>query len=182
MGAKSIPVMIDDRKDVGDFRMSRATYFYVEAVEPSADIFIDHGNIGIKVLPLEFSGVIHKPLKRGIYFKTPEQIEEFFQAVESNPSLYVDSDNIWIPNNIFNKDPERGDIYRVPTDLFVKLYSFCRDDATLHAGISRFNDKNNLILFSKVETIAFADWTKRILEDVKASYPKNENLKLEWRE
>jgi len=181
MEAKSIPVMVDDRKDVGEFMMTRVAYFYVEAIEPSPDIPIDHRNLGIPVLPLEFSGVLYKPADMEEHFETPDQIEELFRIVERHESLYVDSDNIWIPNKIFNKTPERGDIYRVPFSFFIKLYSLCRDNATLDAGISRFKDKHNLIIFSEIETIAFAKWTNGIVENVKAAYPKNERLKLEWR-
>ena len=182
METTSIPVMVDDRKDVGEFKMTRATYFYIEAVEPSPGIPIDHNNLGIPVLTLEFSGVLHKPTDMEEHFETPEQIEKLFQAVERHESLYIDSDNIWIPNKLFNKPPERGHIYRVPFDLFIKLYSLCRDDASLDAGISRFIDMKNLIIFSEIETIAFAKWTDGIVNNVSAAYPMNESLRLKWRE
>lgn len=182
MEEQSVPVMVDDRKDIGEFLMTRVAYFYVEAVEPSPDIPIDHRNLGISVLPLEFSGVLHKPIDAKEYFETPAQIEELFRTVERHTTLYVDSDNIWVPNKLFDKKPERGDVYRVPVDVFIKLYALCRDDATLDAGISRFSGKHNLIQFSEIETIVFAKWINGILEDAKAAYPKNDLLKLTWRE
>jgi len=182
MKAESIPVMVDDRKDIDEFMMTRVAYFYVEAIEPSPDIPIDHRNLGIPVFLLEFSGVLHKPTDMEKYFETPNQVEELFRTVEGHESLYVDSDNIWIPNKLFNKTPERGDIYRVPFGLFTKLYLLCRDDATLDAGISLFNDKHNLITFSKIETIAFGKWSNEIVENAVTAYPKNESLKLDWRE
>ena len=182
MEAKSIPVMVDDRKDIGEFMMTRVAYFYIEAVEPSPDIIIDHRNLGIPVMSLEFSGVLHKPSETEEYFETPEQIEELFRSVESCKSLYVDSDNIWIPNQLFNKTAERGDIFRVPFGFFTKLYSLCRDDASLSEGLSRFNNHHNLIKFSEIETIAFAKWADGIVENAKIAYPKNDRLKLAWRE
>lgn len=182
MEEKSVPVMVDDRKDIGEFMMTRVAYYYVEAIEPSPDIPIDHSDLGIPVLPLEFSGAIHKPTDTEEYFETPDQVEELFRAVELHESLYVDSDNIWIPNKLFDKTPERGDIYRVPFGLFIKIYSLCRDDASLDAGISRFGDNHGLIMFSEIETIAFAQWANGIVENIIAAYPKNEHLKLKWRE
>lgn len=182
MEEKSIPVMVDDRKDIGEFLMTRVAYFYVEAMEPSPEISIDDRNLCIPLIPLEFSGVLHKPSGLKEYFETPELIEELFQSVESYNSLYVDSDNIWIPNQLFDKTPERGDIYRVPLGFFIKLYSLCRDDARLSNGLFRFKDKESLIRFSETETIAFAKWVHGIVENAKAAYPKNESLKLEWRE
>lgn len=182
MKGPSIPVMVDDRKDIGEFMMTRVAYFYIEALEPSSDIPIDHRNLGIPVLPLEFSGVLHKPTDMKELFETPEQVEELFQTVERHELLYVDSDNIWIPNRLFEKSPERGDIYRVPAGLFIELYSLCRDDATLATNISRFIGMHGPIIFSEVETVAFADWTSDIIKNVKATYPKSEHLKLSWRD
>jgi len=182
MEARSIPVMVDDRKELGEFEMTRAAYYYVEAVEPLPDIPIDHSNLGISVLALEFSGVIHRPTGTEAYFERADQIEALFRRVERHPALYVDSDNIWIPNKLFDKRPERGDIFRVPFGLFRRLYALCRDDATLDAGISRFSDAPERILFSETETKAFAQWTRGILESVVAAYPKDEGLKLKWRE
>lgn len=182
MEGESIPVMVDDRKDVGEFKMTRTAYFYIEALEPSPDIPIDHRNLGIPVLPLEFSGVICKPTDTEKHFERPDQIEELYQAVERHKWLYVDSDNIWIPNKLFNKTPVRGEIYRVPFNVFIRLYSLCRDDATLAASITRFADKDNLVIYSEIETIAFTEWANGIVENVRAAYPKNERLKLQWRE
>ena len=181
MEEKSVPVMVDDRKDIDEFMMTRVAYYYVEAIEPSPDIPIDHSDLGIPVLPLEFSGAIHKPTDTEEYFETPDQIEELFRAVERYESLYVDSDNIWIPNKLFNKTPERGDIYRVPFGLFIKMYALCRNDAVLDVDVSPFVDKHGLIMFSKIETIAFAQWANGIVDNVIAAYPKNEHLKLKWR-
>ncbi len=182
MKAKTIPVMVDDRKDLGDFKMTRVAYFYVESTEPSPDIPIDDRSLGIPMLALEFSGVLHRPSNAKEYFETPDQVEELFRNVEKHELLYVDSDNIWIPNALFDKTPERGDVYRVPFDLFSKLYPLCRDDASLDAGISRFGEEHGLATFSEVETAAFAKWSEGIVENVKAAYPKKESLKLKWRE
>ncbi|UCF79560.1 MAG: hypothetical protein JSW03_04770 [Candidatus Eiseniibacteriota bacterium] len=182
MKAKTIPVMVDDRKDVGDFKMTRVTYFYVESTEPSPDIPIDDRTLGIPMLPLEFSGVLHRPSNKKELFETPDQIEGLFRTVEAHESLYVDSDNIWIPNELFDKTPERGDIYRVPFDLFAMLYPLCRNDASLDAGLSGISEAGIVVSFSEIETTAFARWSEGVVENLRAAYPKSENLKLEWRE
>jgi hypothetical protein len=74
MEAKSIPVMVDDRKDIGEFMMTRVAYFYVEAVEPSPDILIDHRNLGIPLMSLEFSGVLHKPTTKSLIIRADKRI------------------------------------------------------------------------------------------------------------
>lgn len=182
MAVQTVPIMVDDRKDIGEFKMTRVSYYYIEAIEPSPDIPIDQGGLGIPVLPLEFSGAIHKPANTKEYFETPNQIEDLFHKVERYESLYVDADNIWIPNHFFNKTPERGEVYRVPFNLFIKLYSLCRDDAFLGTGISRISDNHDLVLFSEVETIAFANWTRETVKSAIETFPKNENLMLDWKE
>ena len=181
MEAKSVPVIVDDSKNIDEFMMTRVGYYYVEAIEPSSDIPINYDDIGIPVLPLEFSGAIHRPTEKEEYFETPDQIEGLFRAVELYDSFYVDSDNIWIPNKLFNKTPERGDIFRISSALFIKMYLLCRNDAVLDADVSRLVDKYGLIMFSEIETIAFAQWASGILENIITSYPKNPDLKLKWR-
>jgi hypothetical protein len=181
MEMKSVPVMVDDRKDIDAFMMTRVAYYYVEAMEPSPDIPLNYSEMGIPVLPLEFSGAIHQPSDTQRYFETPDQIEALFRAVEGYGSFYVDSDNIWVPTKLFNKPPARGHIYRIPFGLFIKMYTLCRNDAVLDADVSRFGYENDPILFSEIETIAFSQWASGILENVIAAYPKNEHLKLKGR-
>ena len=181
MDYKTVPVMIDDRKNISNFKMTRVTYFYIEAIEPSPDIPLKKTSIGSSILTLEFSGVIYKPLGRSSRFKTAKQIEKLFQGVERHETLYVDSDNIWIPNLLFNKPPKRADIFRVPFELFARLYTLCKDDATLAAGINQIEDSSGLITLSEEESSAFAEWTTGIVTDAKAAYPKNKNLALTWR-
>ena len=181
MEYQTVPVMIDDRKNISNFQMTRVTYFYIEAVEPSPDIPLRKTSLGRSILPLEFSGVIYKPLGRSSRFKTAKQIEKLFQGVEQHETLYVDSDNIWIPNLLFNKPPKRADVFRVPFELFARLYTICRDDATLAAGLQQIKDSSGLITLSDEESSAFAEWTTGIIADAKAAYPKNKNLALTWR-
>lgn len=180
MEEKSVPVMVDDRKDVGDFKMTRVAYYYVEVTEPLPDIPISTGDLDISTLPLEFSGAIYKPNDASEFFESPEQIEDLFQAVEQYESLYVDSDNLWIPNQLFDKRPERGDIFRVPFGLFTRLYMLVRNNAVLDVdeSLARSNDT---VSYSDYETRAFAQWADGILKNVIAAYPKKDELKLKWR-
>lgn len=180
MEEKSVPVMVDDRKDVGDFQMTRVAYYYVEATEPLPDMPINPGDLGISTLPLEFSGAIYKPNDTSEFFESPGQIEDLFQAVEQYESLYVDSDNLWIPNHLFDKTPERGDIFRVSFSLFTRLYMLARNNAVLDIEESLPGHEDN-VSYSENETRAFAQWADGILKNVIATYPKNAELKLAWR-
>ena len=158
-------------------------YFYIESIEPSSDIPLRKTSLGNSILTLEFSGVIeYKPLDmKSSRFKTAKQIEKLFQGVERYETLYVDSDNLWIPDLLFNKPPKRADVFRVPFDLFARLYTLCKDDATLAAGIYQIEDSSGLITLSEEESSAFSEWTTGIVADAKASYPKDKALALTWR-
>jgi hypothetical protein len=177
---KTVPIMIDDHKNTFEFKMTRVTYFYIEAMEPSENIPLEQTELGMAILPLEFSGVICKPLGAGDYFKTAKQIEALFQTVEQYETLYVDSDNIWVPNDMFNKPPQRAEVYRVPFDLFARMYTLCRDDASGAAGKQKITSAAGLIKFSKNESFAFLDWTNGIVTEAIAAYPMNKSLALKW--
>ena len=172
--------MIDDRKEIGDFRMTRATYFYVESIEPSTDIPTEIAEIDLPVFSLEFSGIIYKPLKGEEIFTNSEQIEDLYLEVEKHESLYVDSDNIWVPNRLFNRQPERGDIFRINHVLFIQLYVLCKDDAHLYVHMENVQASEGEIVFSEIETEAFNAWIASIIEKAKTNYPKNPELKLDW--
>jgi hypothetical protein len=182
MDSVTVPVVVDDRKDAGEFRMTRAAYFYIEALEPSADIPVDPSGLGMSVLPLEFSGVLHKPLGAAERFETPEQIEALFRAVERHETLYVDSDNLWVPNGLFDRPPERGAVYRIPFAVFARLYTPCRDDASVDAGAPGPVGESGAAAFSAVETRAYEQWAAGIVAGAKAAYPMNRDLALQWRE
>lgn len=178
MKTVSVPVMVDDCKDSDEFKMTRVAYYYIEAIEPLQEIPSIYNTISIPVLPLEFSGAILKPPDAEEFFETPEQIEKLFGMVEDTKSFYVDSDNLWIPNELFERIPERGGIYRIPYGLFIKLYLLCRNDSVLITEVSRLVEEPGSIKFSGIETDAFEKWGERILHEVITTYPKKELLKL----
>jgi hypothetical protein len=180
MKEKTVPVMIDDLKEIGNFRMTRATYFYVESLEPSPDILLEFGELEFPVFSLEFSGVIYRPLGDTEIFESSDLIENIFLEVEKHESFYVDSDNLWIPNRMFDRRPARGDVYRLNYSLFSKLYTLCKDDASLDDRARKLVAPSGDIAFSEKETEAFKDWTNSIIEEAKRVYPKDRNLKLVW--
>ena len=182
MKARTVPIMIDDRKRIPEVQVTRAAYFYVESVEPSENIRLGETDLARSVLPLEFSGVICQPLGGEGLFDSARKIEELFLSVEEHGTLYVDSDNIWIPNEMFDKPPKRADVYRVPFPLFARLYTLCRDDATLSSGIQDIPGASGLITYSGMESFGFQDWTRGVVEDAKTVYPKNSKLALTWRD
>ncbi len=182
MDGRTVPVMVDDSKDLSEFQMTRVTYFYVESLEPSDRILFDAGRLEFPVISLEFTGIVYKPLDLSEFFDTPELIEDYFQGVEKSESLYVDSDNLWIPNRLFPSKPHRGEVYRMRSRLFIRIYSLCRDDAFLDHRAVNLSASAGDILFSEDETRAFKRWTDGIVKGAVDAYPKNEKLMARWEE
>ncbi len=180
MDGRTIPVMVDDCKDLDGFQMTRVTYFYVESLEPSDSILYDAGQLEFPVISLEFTGIVYKPLGLGEYFDSPELIEEYFQGVEKSEILYVDSDNLWVPNRLFPSKPRRGEVFRMNSRLFTRIYTLCRDDAFLDDRAVKLSTSAGDILFSEDETKAFKRWTEGIVKGAVENYPKNKELMVRW--
>jgi len=162
--------------------MTRASYFYIEATEPLSPVPVDQNELGIRVLPLEFSGVITGPLGGAETFDDPDQIDEVFERVEEGGALYVDFDDIWIPNTLFEKTPRRGDVFRVPADLFAQLYPLCRDDAAVSPDLDALDADAGCMTFSERETGAFARWSGGIVGHAKAYHKERAGLRLRRKE
>lgn len=182
MNERTIPVMVDACKDLDEFKMTRVTYFYVESIEPSDRILYDIGQLEFPVISLEFTGIVYKPLGLGEYFDLPELIEDYFQGVEKSEFLYVDSDNLWIPNRLFPSTPHRGEVFRINSRLFTKIYRLCKDDAFLDDRTVRFSAPAGDVLFSEDETKAFKQWSEGIIKNAVNTFPKNEDLMVRWEE
>ena len=96
----TIPVIIDDVKDQPGFQMSRCTYFSLASNVPSTDITLDT-RINSPSLMVGFVSVICRPSNRSLLFDSPRKISGLFERVEKNQGLYVDINDLWLPNFLF---------------------------------------------------------------------------------
>ena len=135
-------------------------------------------DLSIPVLPLRSSALIFRPEGGGDRFTSADQIEALFAAVEKRDAYYVDSDSIWIPNDLFERPPARAEIFRVPLDIFLDIYFRSRGGSVPAWEESPYGDRQGSVRFSDVETAAYGQWAARILREVIDEYPKNESLKL----
>ncbi len=180
MNLFTIPIIIDDQKIFDDFKMTRASYYYIELLEPAGNLNFSFENFEIAFFPLEIAGVIYKPVGKKLYFDSPDEFEQLFNYAEDLEHFYIEADYIWIPNALLRteKKPEKGDVFRISVDLFTRLYLLKRDNTVSSAYDFGIGNVNSEIVFSENETRAFTRWGENVLKNVIEVYPKNSKLEL----
>lgn len=120
-----IPVMVDDVKNIEKMKFTRCTYFSIQCDTPSFNWFLET-NIGtLPFLLLGLSGIIYCPLGEAYKFTLPNQIEELFDLADKQEGLYIDINDIWLPNMAFpNEIAKRGAAYRVYIEIFKNALKF----------------------------------------------------------
>ncbi len=177
-----VPVVVDDIKRYGKFKMTRCTYFTIECDAPSSNWVLELGKKSIPFLLVGLSGLIIKPIGDGSLFESSDSIEELFNTIESHPSLYVDINDFWLPNNLFQGAHRRGRVYRVGSKLFRVAYLYREERISEGQFLRRCSELKSHIRFSKKETRSFVSWSRSQIERARDSYPKSKGLKLEWRQ
>jgi hypothetical protein len=179
MKTQSIPVLIDDCKDLKNFKMTRCSYFSIESVEPSPDWIIPLQNTKIPFYLVGISGILTKPLK-GKIFRVPSSIDKLFSYIDNVPSLFVDTNEVWFPNFLFPVKPKRGSVYRINSDLFTLAMRFQSQRISLDEFLSSSWQFKGSLLPSEEETMAFKKWELELIDVAKEKYEKNKNLTLRY--
>jgi hypothetical protein len=175
-----IPIIIDDVKNFENFQMTRCIYFSIESDFPTSQWVSEYDGKRLPLYLLELSGIIYKPLGRNYYFKSVDLINEVFQTIEASDYLYVDTNDIWIPNKLFSQ-PKRGLVYRVREDLFLKAYKYRVGQMTSEEFWEAFySEPHKFLSFSKEETIAFQKWADLQINEARELYHKRQDLALKF--
>jgi hypothetical protein len=174
----TIPVAVDAVKDVESFRMTRCTYFTVESSAPSPGWELHNADIDVSFFMLGLSGIITSPATDNPLFDTPEEIDYLFDAIERNDELYVEINDVWIPNELFKNiypKPQRGHVFRIGSDLF-RLAYLLRDEVMSDDDFLQKMTQANIPVtldFSEGETSALANWNQRQIEINRKHYHEN---------
>ncbi|MCK5198206.1 MAG: hypothetical protein KAR21_07640 [Spirochaetales bacterium] len=184
MKSFTIPLVVDDVKHIDNFQMTRCIYFSVEQGEPSPGWMIELQNEMLPLYLINISGVIYQPsLLKGI-FDSPESIEKTFELIERNSSLYVATNDLWVPNVLFEGryKPKRGELYRVHNMLFNLLYKFRLDSITIEELLEHSREYIEQISFSELENESFNIWSSNQVKTAHEIFPKNPEFKLDYKE
>jgi len=169
----TIPVIIDDVKDQAGFQMSRCTYFSIASNVPSPDITLDR-RINLPSIMVGFISVICRPSNRSMLFDKPDKISGLLERVEKNQGLYVDINDLWLPNFIFDEENrKRSSVYRIDTELFRLAFNYQNEIISDEDFIKFCRDMKLTADFSPKETIAFSKWGREQIEHARKYYKEN---------
>ena len=177
---KTIPIMIDDRKMYKNFNMTRCTYFSIECDRPSGDSILGLVSKEIPFFLLGISGIIFKPLSGNSHFNSVQSIDLLFTTVEDNPSLFIDINDIWLPNYLFQEQQKRGFIFRIPTKLFFIGLEYRDDQISLEKYTSRCEEFHNSVEYSKKESETFKKWNESHIKQAVDIHQEKKKFDLKW--
>ncbi len=176
----SIPVVVDDVKSTRDFPMTRCTYFSVECEHPSPDWVLAMPELGLPFLMLGLSGIVTQPSEDHPLFDTPERFEDFYSNVEQHKDLFVDSNDIWLPNSLFRAgSAKRGDVFRIGLGLFERACGYRYDAVDFDQFTRIVRELDEPPRPSPEETRALHDWTWHHIDLIKADHEGNPTRKLD---
>jgi hypothetical protein len=175
-----MPVLIDDVKSMDQFNMTRASYFTIQSAASSENWFLNLDETIIPFYLLGISGIIMQPIGTKPIFDSAESIEELFDLIEEQPNLSVDTDDIWLPNFLFNGPHERGHVYRIRIKLFNEAQRFKLDEMPDELFLSLCKEMTEFIHYSEKETNAFKTWEEIQIQGAIEQYPKDSKSALEW--
>lgn len=176
----TIPIAVDSIKTVGNVSIVRCSYFSIENSEPDPGLTMAGHEFDIPFLMTGVSGVITGPPGSGGLFDSPHTLDRLFEAVDTDSALYVDQNHLWLPHNLFTKDPLRGDIYRIGYVLFNLAYLLREESLTLDEFLARTQDAQEefSVGFSDPETQALREWNDIQIQLIREDYHANPKAQL----
>ncbi|MDH5573350.1 MAG: hypothetical protein OEY89_16425 [Gammaproteobacteria bacterium] len=183
-----IPIIVDSVKDTELCRMTRCTYFTIENSEPAPNWTLRINDMDVGFYMIGLSGVIHSPPGDSQFFDTPEKYNQLFDAIERNGTLYVEMNDIWLPNELFPENskrlPRRGDVFRIGSDLFNLAYVLKDEANSYEILFDRFNqlDIPQVLVFSEEETQGLLYWNEMQIKVNKGLYHENPETNLPKKE
>jgi hypothetical protein len=178
----SIPIIVDDVKNYINFAMTRFTFFSIECDTPSPGWHLGLEERSIPFFLLGLSGIIHRPIGDKEIFDDFTLFDELFDTVEQIPNLFVDFNEIWLPNSLFRRyDCNRSSIFRISSKLFNLAYSFLLNRISYEHFIAINEEYINQVHFSELETESFKRWHLKNIHIAQETYPKNPEMKLDYK-
>lgn len=196
--AVTIPVIVDSVKKFGRFKMSRCSYFSIQCDQPSIEWSLDIQKKNIPFLMVGMSGIITRPSVDSSHFDGPGEITGLFETVEADPDLYIDHNDVWLPNHYLidvapakplevpvarykslTFKPIRNFVFRLSQDLFQAAYQYRTGDISRTAFEKMGRSFAKPVAYSETETIAFIQWQFNMIEEIYNFHhqPGTRNLK-----
>ncbi len=180
--ANTIPLIVDDVKDLPDFPMTRLNYFSVETLDYLSELMISHSSLEMPVIVIDLQGVITSTRDHSI-FSSKELIQSLIDSIDDTEELFVDINDVWLPNIILRKKLERGDLIRIPKELFRLALAYRSDNMPYKDFLSSAAVFSREIEESELEEKAFKEWASEQIRFAKKIYHlKDDSKKLSYSE
>lgn len=170
-----IPIVIDDIKNYKTFNWIRATYFSIECDTPSPGWQLGIGNATIPFLMIGLSGIIYQPHDGSDKFDSPQKIENLFNAIEDFGRVFIDINDIYLPNSYIRVDgPMRGAVFRIPFNAFdsaLKYKNGFLGKDQFEKQCKNFQSPS----FEGKETDSIKKWGRVQIKEARAIYHHNPN-------
>lgn len=180
----SIPIFLDDVKQLEEFEMARFNYLSIEADESQADWRIMLGSLKIPVFISGLTAAICQPSQDKIFFDSIADLDGLFDLFETEMGLMIETPDIWIPNMILPplENLRKGDVFRIDQLLLHTALLFRSGRSERREFVETCSGLSIRPKYSARETSVFAEWNLSQIEAAKAFYAEKskENIFMEY--
>lgn len=185
-GPYTIPILIDDVKQLETFNMTRGTFFAIDASGMGDDWVAILRSREVPFLLLGVTAPLHRPDLIHETFESAASIDNLFERIEEVEGLIVESEHIWLPNFLFDphiwmysqkKKPqplERGALWRVGFGLFQMALAFRQEVIEADTYMERCRQLIETgqieIGYSQEETDALHAWSAAQIEAARKNF------------
>jgi len=175
MNADTIPVIAESRKEYAGFEMTRCNYLTVECEETSLGWGLTLEDERSPIILVGLSAIITSPTDRS-RFEEPENIEKLIEAIEKKEPLFIDVNDIWLPNFLLDsgKGSNQGitnEVYRIRPELFSTALKFRNGELSIEGFINSCSESINAhVKHSPEESDVFRKWHWEVVDQSRELY------------
>lgn len=176
MMQNSIPVVVDSIKRRDDFQMVRCNYLTVQCDAPSPGWQLSLGGEASSFIMLGLVGIIHQPFGGG-HFDSPDTIETTLERFEERAELFIDVDDLWIPEFVLRHaaaEFKLGDVFRISEALFSAAFRYREGLLEQDTYLDVSKEYLSQALPSPSESEAFRAWHWQQVDAARSFYHDNE--------
>ena len=168
----SVPMWIDDVKNLPKFYMTRLSYFVAEVDENVENWNLLLAQTDIQVLIYGLTVAICQPAGKKQKFTSADDLDDLFNRLEEEGSFTIETPDLWLPNEVFIKQPKprRGEVYRVGQKLFGAALRFRSGRTTDAEFITACRALKEKAQHSADETKALHIWSQRQVDTARRIY------------
>lgn len=159
------PLVVDAITEGDGGQLVRLVYFVIRGEENDVPWTLHMQGRSAPFHMLNLAGVICSPVDGGEFGRS-DQIDALFDMIEGvdESGLVIETESILLPMAVFPRNaprPSRGDVWRIGLKALDLVSARVRSAYEMEP--STLLELANQLRHSKEETIAFGEWSKRIL-------------------